>query len=399
MKILIDACSWSNQRGFGRYTREIVHAMASQASGEGARLRLLADAATAERVRAETELECVGVEGRRGAAEDREAGGSRPILDLFALRRAAQKQDADVIYYPAVFSYFPKPRGSRAAVTLHDAIAEHHPRLVLPNWRERWAWAAKIRLAVRQADLVMTVSEAASRQIERSFAVDPRDQWVTGEGVSDHFAPGDPRSGWRERRDLGDGPVVLYVGGLAPHKNLGVLLDALALLRDTPCTLAMVGADDGFTSCGEELREHASRLGVSGRVRWIGRVSDDELLDFYRGARVLVLPSLMEGFGLPAAEAMASGCPVIVSTGGSLPEVVGSAGLQFEPSDAAALAAALESVLRDEALAEDLAQRGLQRAADHSWQRAGHRVLRGLRRLHETPVHRGRGKRSPSGSR
>jgi alpha-1,3-rhamnosyl/mannosyltransferase len=176
------------------------------------------------------------------------------------------------------------------------------------------------------------------------------------------------------------------VGTLEPRKNIGALLDAWTLLvrsRRALPKLRLVGA------ARPEAGTWLARLQVpplAGTVEYTGYVADGERRATYEGARLLVLPSWHEGFGLPALEAMALGVPVVVSNRGALPEVVGDAGLQVAPDDTRALAAAIGAVIDDPARAADLSARGLARAAGFTWDaaaaslRAAYDALRPVRR-------------------
>ena len=137
---------------------------------------------------------------------------------------------------------------------------------------------------------------------------------------------------------------LLYVGGLSPHKNLGRLLAAFAAARaaDPAVQLAIVGDfADVFHTETAQIRAQIEALGLQASVRLTGYVPDADLAYFYRAAYALVQPSLMEGFGLPPVEAMVSGTPVLSSTAGSLPEIVGPAGIYFDPFDVKGMGAAI----------------------------------------------------------
>ncbi len=157
-------------------------------------------------------------------------------------------------------------------------------------------------------------------------------------------------------------PFLLYVGGLSPHKNLARLIEAFArsgLERDG-LTLVLVGdTGDVFHTHVPELRAAVERSGLGGRVVFTGFVPDDDLVYFYNRAKALVQPSLMEGFGLPPVEAMACGTPVLSSTAGSLPEVVGDAGLFFDPTDVGAIASALRAVVDEPRLRAGAGRQGV----------------------------------------
>jgi glycosyltransferase involved in cell wall biosynthesis len=163
-------------------------------------------------------------------------------------------------------------------------------------------------------------------------------------------------------------PYALFIGNVMPHKNLLRLVDAFAAVAArVPARLVIRGS--GRRQNVRDLTERIEGLGLGERVDWQPYATDAELIALYRGARMLLLPSLYEGFGLPALEAMASGTPVITSNVSSLPEVVGDAALCVDPHDTVGLAAAMERVFMDDGLAGELRARGLARAKCFSWER------------------------------
>jgi glycosyltransferase involved in cell wall biosynthesis len=170
------------------------------------------------------------------------------------------------------------------------------------------------------------------------------------------------------------GPYVLYVGALEPRKNIPGLLRAFVRLRaDFPdLTLALGGSPRWkFAEIPRALEE----LALEPVVRFTGYIADSDLPALYSAAAAFCFPSFYEGFGLPVLEAMACGTPVVCSNTSSLPEVAGDAALLVEPRDEVALTEAIARVLTDEALAEDLRERGLKRAASFSWDRTAELTL------------------------
>ena len=168
------------------------------------------------------------------------------------------------------------------------------------------------------------------------------------------------------------------MGGLSPHKNLGRMIRAWARVRadQADARLVLVGDfADVFHTETAALRAEVDRLGLTDRVAFTGFVPDADLAHFLRSAVALVQPSLMEGFGLPAVEAMASGTPVLSSTAGSLPEVVGPAGLFFDPTDEAAQAATMARILGDPAERARLARLAPIQARRFTWTRAARLLL------------------------
>jgi glycosyltransferase involved in cell wall biosynthesis len=397
MRVGIDVTSWANGRGYGRFTRGLVPALlaANEAAGGPHELVALLDAGADGR--GDLELPALPEGLARVVAGTAEAatraassGGRRALRDLWAMRAAAGQVGLDVLLYPTVYTYFPPPARVPALVTIHDVIPERFPRLVFPNRRPELFWRLKVGAATRRAALVLTVSRDAARGIARRLRVHPARIRVVGEAPDPRFRPPDGLS--REaaarvlaRLGLAAGtPYLLYVGGLSPHKNLAALAEAVGRLRRDPAhaalRLVLAGdyAGDSFFSAYPTLRRLVAERGLEGVVVFAGFVPDDDLVGLYQAARALVLPSLGEGFGLPAVEALACGTPVVTSTVGSLPEVVGEAGLFFDPLDAAGLDWALRRVLGDDGLRADLAARGPARARSFSWERTARLTLAAL---------------------
>jgi glycosyltransferase involved in cell wall biosynthesis len=168
---------------------------------------------------------------------------------------------------------------------------------------------------------------------------------------------------------LGRRPFVLAVSSLAPHKNLGTLVQAIGRIRHRHADLDVVLAGARFDRVfGTGL------LPESGAIQ-VGYVSDAELKALYQSAACFVYPSLYEGFGLPPLEAMACGCPVVLSSAGALPEVGGNAVLYFDPNDPVALAAAVARVLDEPGLARQLCENGRARAAELTWDRCARQTF------------------------
>jgi glycosyltransferase involved in cell wall biosynthesis len=163
-----------------------------------------------------------------------------------------------------------------------------------------------------------------------------------------------------------------------PHKNLTRLVEAFAALssrRDVRLVIVGSGRPRHVGALGAAIE----RLGVSASVDWHPYASGDELVQLYRGARMLVMPSLYEGFGLPVLEAMACGVPVVTSHVSSLPEVVGDAAVLVDPTDVMSIADAMKRLFTDDVLVKELRERGPSRARLFSWDKTG-RAVRGVLR-------------------
>jgi glycosyltransferase involved in cell wall biosynthesis len=266
-------------------------------------------------------------------------------------------------------SFLPFRFDGPVVLTVHDLS---HVRYAATHPSDRVRILAKLLpLAIERAAHILTVSNFQRDEIIEVFGVAPQRVTACHLGVSAEFRPRaqdacDPvlaRHGLRYRGFL------LTVGTLEPRKNLSLTLRAYADLpapiRDH-CPLVVVGMR-GWNTASVAPRLRA--LVQSGAVRALGFVDEAELPSIYSAARIFLYPSLYEGFGLPALEAMASGVPVIVSNRSSLPEVVGGAGIQIDPEDAAALCLAIQRLHDDPAAWQQHALAGLARAREFTWSR------------------------------
>ena len=179
MRVGIDVTCWCNQRGFGRFTRELVTALVSLPFGS--EYVLFADQQTAEVTDFPKSCRLVIANTSAAAAVAASADGRRSIRDVLAMRRMVQNEQLDLMFFPAVYSYFPIARGVPCVVTFHDIIAETLPKLVFRSWRSRLFWELKCRLAARRADLVVTVSLASKKGLMHHFVLSEDRVAVIGE--------------------------------------------------------------------------------------------------------------------------------------------------------------------------------------------------------------------------
>jgi glycosyltransferase involved in cell wall biosynthesis len=378
MRIGIDGSCLSNRRGFGRFARQIVGALADQHSAHD--FVVFVDRPSAEHVVIPPAFERVIVPVREAPSKAASAQGRRRWRDMFAMGLAVARSRIDLMYFPATYSFFPVWNVPKLVVTMHDTLPFSHPELVFPGGSGRLAWRLKETAAARWADRIVTVSEASKKALQAwSGWLDTRIRVIT-EGPDPIFCPraDDPDAGSTLRR-YGipiDARYLLYVGGLSPHKNLLRLVDAFARAAEQGALLVLVGdVNDVFHTHVPQIRAAIARHGMLDRVVLTGFVPDDDLVFLYSRATALVLPSLMEGFGLPAVEAMACGTPVVSSRAGSLPEVVGDAGVYFDPIDVGSIAAAIGSLLNDQGCRELLARRAIQQAAFFTWDASARALL------------------------
>jgi glycosyltransferase involved in cell wall biosynthesis len=278
----------------------------------------------------------------------------------------------DLCHYPNSIAPLRSP--CRYVVTIHDMtlslLPHYHP------WRKRLIVRPLIPPIARRAARIITVSEHARADIVRLLRVAPERVVVVPEAAAPIFraAPAEEQARVRASYRL-DRAYVLYVGTLEPRKNLVRLIRAWhALWRRgaIPHQLVLVGARGWQDSA---IYATIAQLDCGDALRLAGYVPTADLPALYTAADAFVFPSVSEGFGLPVIEAMACGTPALISTAPALRELAGDAALAVDPRDERALAGALERLLTDAALRDELRARGLRRAAAFSWDLAARRTL------------------------
>ena len=289
----------------------------------------------------------------------------------WALSRAAARQRVDCLH---VQYWAPLVYGGPLVVTIPDLAFLHVPD----------AFPGALRLALRvlvprsiaQASRVVAVSEFSRGDIMTSYGVRPEKVTAISLGADASFHPLDSAltEGVLARYGLRPG-FLFSLGRLNWRKNLDRTLLAYGRIR-TRCVSdipLVIGGKQDYG--GGELLRRIRLSEVGSNVRWIGLIPDEDLPAFYNAAACFVYPSLFEGFGLPALEAMACGTPVVTSDRAALPELVGDAALVVDPESVEALAEAFTRVLTDATLAADLRRRGLERSLRFSWRETARRTL------------------------
>ncbi len=386
MRIGVDATSWANGRGYGRFTREILRALAllPELEHESHELVCFVEAENVfgfDLAGDSVRVRSVSLTGAPSRAAS--SAGHRSPIDMLRLTQAVRSEEIEVFFSPTVYTYFPLPPRLPACVCIHDVIAERFPELTLPTRKARLFWKAKVRLALFQARIVLTVSEFARHDIARVLGVDVERIRVASEAPSRTFRPSESQeeiAAAAGRAGLPDGARwIVYVGGFNPHKNVDLIVRAhAALVKEfSELHLLLVGTTTGdvFHGDGARIRAAIAELGTTERVHWCGFVADEELRHLHSGALALALPSACEGFGLPAVEAAACGAPVVATTESPLPELLEGGGVFVAPGDVGALEAAFRLLASDEGTRRECARRAFERAGNLSWASAARSTL------------------------
>lgn len=353
MRVLLDYRAALRERsGVGEYTHQLARALL-HSGGAGPHVDLtIFSSSRKDRLGADPEL--------AGAARvDRQI----PVRVLnYAWHRlgwpaAETLAGAD---FDVVHSMHPLLMPSRRAaqvVTIHDVNFLRYPERTRAEVRRDYP--ALARAHAHRADRVVVVSQFTAGEVTERLGLPPERMSICSPGGPD----------WSPRAQAPKDGYVLFFGTLEPRKNVGALLDAYESLAATRRDLPQLVLAGKATEQSGPWLERIQRAPLSRLVRHLGYIDPAARRDLYAGATMLVQPSFEEGFGLPVLEAMTVGVPVVAARAGALPEVGGDAVLLADPNDPASIAAQIERLLDDPALAEGCVTRGFARAGHYSWNR------------------------------
>lgn len=287
------------------------------------------------------------------------------------------------IYHGPDFVLPPLNKKVRKVVTIHDVAFLEHPEYAAP---ELAAYLKRVvPQALDEADVIATVSHEVSRTLIKHFQAPTEKLTVIPNGVGSYFKRvSDPVLLEATRNKFGlKLPFILAVGTLEPRKNHLGLIKAYYQLYQQKKAPAMLAIAGGKGWLYDETRELVSQLKLEKRVRFLGRVSDLELIHLYSMAQIFAFPSFFEGFGIPPVEAMACGAPVITSNTSALPEVVGDAALLVDPHNIDELAHAIARLAGSEQLRQELRQKGYLQAQKFTWEQSARKMLSVYQRLYK----------------
>ncbi len=298
---------------------------------------------------------------------------------LMAALFTAEKLDLVHIPYFNVPIFYP----GKFIVTIHDLTILHFDtgRATTLPWFlykiRRAGYYLALYLGLFRAQKILAVSEATKNEIVDHFHIDTNKIIVTYEGVDGSvinykrsFDMTQDRQVTSKARLIKD-PYFLYVGNAYPHKNLEMLLKAINLLN-TQIKMVLIGERDYFY---KKLTDLVKKSGIQEWIIFFGKVDDTQLRNLYTYAEALVFPSIMEGFGLPGLEAMATGTPVVCSDIAVFREIYGAAALYFNPDNEKDIALKLELILKDKKLRQKLIEDGKKRSKNYSWRAMAEKTL------------------------
>ncbi len=312
------------------------------------------------------------------------------FAEQIQMPRIISKQNLDLMHFPhfnvPIFCSVP------FVVTIHDLILTKFPTIRATTlgpiiyFLKNIAYRLAINIAVKRSKKIIAVSEYTKKDIIEQFGIKPEKVSMIYEGVADLRQSIDSifTAKLKTEEVLSGycilGPYLLYVGNAYPHKNLESLIKVFIRLRQHHpfLKLVLVGRDDYFYHRLKSFAEEAGDNNES--IIFPGYVPDRDLQTLFEQAAVYVFPSKYEGFGLPPLEAMSRGCAVVSSTATCLPEVLGDAASYFDPNNDEAMYQAIESVLVNPTVKEQLIAKGKQRIKLYSWAKAGLETIKVYRR-------------------
>jgi len=398
MRIVIDMqgaqTPFSINRGVGRYTMELVKAMAHNPRGHEIVLALNGVfPETIEAIRAEFDAilpqENILVWQQFFDATAINQGNMWRKKAAEILREEfLNSLEGDIIFSTnlqeglldsACTSVKILPTDSLICSTLHDIIPLIYPQRYLWNTMNRAWYEEKIDF-IKKSDIILTVSRSSKESISQLLQIPAEKIYVFYNAVNhDKFKPRsieiDDKKRLLARMNVSS-PFVMYAGGSDLHKNLDTLYTAFSKLpKNILSSYQLVMVGEGLKYEENSHRNKLKKLGIDRNVVFTGHVDDDELVMLYNLCDLFVFPSINEGFGLPPLEAMACGAVVLASDASSLPEVVGHQDALFDPRDDLSLAKKMERALKDSEFRDHLKEQGIMQASKFSWENSARSIL------------------------
>lgn len=361
MKILFDARTANPQfPGVARYAAELAPALADIIAETGDQLAIIANAESIDLLTASSNIQAVPCDVPSDAPESYQT-----VQALIA------KIKPDVYHTPHRMCH--PATGIATVLTVHDCIPVKCPFQTTPQ--ERISFLTSVGSALRACTRAITVSQTTLDDLNEFFPGETEKCRVVHHGVDVHFSPTSAaQHDAAAKTNAYPRPALLYIGSNLRHKNLVELFRGFARARPLLHGVNLVLGGFGCTPVSRHSRLIES-LELDDCLTWIGEVTEKDLPAVVGSATAFVMPSLYEGFGLPALEALACGTPVACSDIAALREVCAEAACYFDPTSPDAIAQALVSVVSDDIVRSRIRQEGLKRARDFTWRNAAQKTL------------------------
>ncbi len=369
MRIGIDARLW-NESGVGRYIRNLI--------AELAKIDKKNHYVLFFRSKEFTNILLPGKNFEKKLADVQ----WHTIEEQLRLPSILNKEKLDLVHFPyfSVPIFYARP----FVVTIHDLILHHFPTgqastLFSPlYWAKLLGYKFIIAQAAKRSRKIITVSNATKDEIIDHLGVSESKIVVTHEGIDEQILNSKSQilnKSKNSKFQIPNSKFFLYVGNAYPHKNLERLIEAFSRVKshESRVKLVLVGKEDFFY---RRLKEKVQKIGLGESVVFYGEATDEELIGLYKNALALIMPSLMEGFGLPALEAMSNKCLVLASNIPALREICGDAALYFNPFDVGDLTEKLKAIHSNDTYhySKNI-QKGIERAKMFSWEKMAKETL------------------------
>lgn len=285
----------------------------------------------------------------------------------------SNKKRIDVFFSPT--HYIPRFSPVKAIVTIFDLSFLHFPEMFKKD--DLWKLTNWTKFSIQNAAHIITISNFSKKDIETSYHINKDKITVAYPGFNKNIFKSVQSANSALKKYKIKDPYIIYIGTIQPRKNLVRLMEAIAKVEDIQ--LVVVGKHKGEGKEGwmyQETLDTPKKLGIEDRIKFVGYVPTEDLPNLLSGAIAFIQPSLWEGFGIPVLEAMACGVPVLVSNVSSLLEVVGEAGLTFDPYSIDQIEQAIRVVVADKKLRQKLSKLGLIQAKNFSWEKMAKTVLK-----------------------
>ncbi len=296
------------------------------------------------------------------------------LSNLLLLPRQIRKDNLDVTLF---MMFAPFIKKSKSVVFIHDVLFMDHPEYF--TWKEKSYFKPILWLTKKADRIICTTNYVSDKLLQYHFVKSKAKIDIASLGISNEFRPVEKHeeqllNAIREKFNLPES-YILFVGRLNARKNIEGLLKAVPLIMDKEIKIVIVGEENWKAP---DLKGLLSDPVLAKRILFTGKITDHELEAVYAMATIFCFPSFAEGFGLPPLEAMASGIPVIVSKTSAIPEVCGDAAVYIDPDQPEEIASAISMLLTDKTFYDEKKQAGLKRAANFTWEKTAHQVMKSL---------------------